>query len=292
MYRPVATIDKYLDQYHKISTSRSPGFTGVSAVRISCTRARSKRYRNVTTTLVPMDPGNFYYLLKTENVRPVVEVLDELSQQLEVNRQLLAQVSHRADQLRFPSLVSGGEKSRDRNSTDTDYGSVASDDSEPAHDAVRHVLNQKYHLDQIISLKFNDKTYDDNREIDLLSKEILALDALLRGKTERNRQLMAIIHDYESFIIETILPALRADVLATRHPLDDVLVEKKFAMVSSVYKQYLANIELLDGLVKLFHQLVAVLDKYDDSHYQLLNQFEVLQNLRDNLVGFAQIEQI
>lgn len=220
-----------------------------------------------------MELGNFYFLLKTENVQPLVNVLDELLVQLKANHELLAKVTAQADALTFPDLVATPQANRT---------TLAASDG---NGGLNYLLNQKYRLDEIVAR--NHKTYSDDPEVDRLEKEIEALAGIHQAKRRRNQQMVKIIHEYEEFIMETILPALRKDVLATGSEIDNRLVESKYAMVDAVYRRYVANVDCLSRLIDVGRQLMTVLDKYDDSHYQLLNQFEVLQNLRHNLVDIA-----
>ncbi|CAN3373804.1 hypothetical protein DIURU_004320 [Diutina rugosa] len=220
-----------------------------------------------------MESGNFYFLLKTENVQPLVSVLDELSHQLQANHELLAKVTAQADALTFPDLVAPPPPSSPKPEADS------------ANSGLNYLLNQKYKLDEIVAR--NTKTYSDDATVDRLHKEIEALAAIYEGKRKRNQQMVKIIHEYEELIMETILPALRKDVLATDSDIDHRLVESKFAMVDAVYRRYVANVECLSRLIDVGRRLMAVLETYDDTHYQLLNQFEVLQNLKHNLVEIA-----
>lgn len=204
--------------------------------------------------------GNFYFLLKTENIQPLVETIDEFSKQIEENQATINAITNHIDtRFKLPN---------------SDKTELPDDDSDP----LRYILNQKYQLDA--SDDENSTVYHKNPKIDRLIKDNIKLAKLKQQKLYKNNQLLVTIHEYESFIIEQVLPCLRKDLVGMDGP---DFVEYKYSIVSKIYARYNMNLHYLAKLIDLFHGMFEFLKQYDDVHYRLLHQFEVLADLKQNL---------
>lgn len=207
-----------------------------------------------------MSDPSFYFLLKTENVQPLIETVNEFSDQIKLNQVTINSISNQIDsEFKYPNTAG-----------DTTDGT----------DTIRYLILQKYKLDDIPA-ETKDHVFHENPRINQLIKDNFSLANLKKQSVFKNQQLLKIIFDYESLIIEQILPSLRNDLNSYKNP---NYVDLKFNAVNEIYTRYSMNIEYLTKLIELFSGLFQFLNQYDRSFDQLLDQFEVLTNLHNNLI--------
>lgn len=260
------------------------------------------------------NPSSYYFLLKTENLESLVVVIDQLSSRLAANQQRIDELTNIVDnEWRYPviglskqgELFSGEESSiiRSNEASDTSKDgdieqSNATEDSKeneaiyPAQpaDSLRYLLKQKYRLDEM-----EVEPQDGSPRVRQLKADIIRLATVQQSKKSKNRELFKILQEYESFIIETILPTLRREVvsltsLLTKDSNDlSILnrIDDKFSRLGEVYDKYRQNIVSLMVVVNTYHKLLEYL-KLDDEKYAVIHQqFASLEALR-NLVPTTQ----
>jgi hypothetical protein len=208
----------------------------------------------------PNSGGNFYFLLKTENIQPLVKTIDEFAKQIDQNQATINAITKHIDTKFLLPNDDETENPDDQN------------------DPLRYILNQKYHLKGPEDEK--SPVYHKNPKINQLIKDNIHLAKLKQQKLYKNNQLLQTIHDYESFIVEQILPCLREDLVGMDSP---DFVNYKYSIVREIYARYNMNLHYLSKLIDLFHGMFEFLKQYDDVHYRLLHQFEVLVELQRNL---------
>lgn len=206
------------------------------------------------------DPS-FYFLLKTENIQPLIDTVDEFSHQIELNQATINSISTQID---LENTSSNPEK-----------------DNSEEKDMIRYLLLQKYKIEDV-SIESSQHLYHKNPKINQLIHDNIRLAKLRREGAYKNQELLKIIYDYESLIIEQILPALRNDLSFYKNP---NYVDLKFTAVNEIYSRYNINIQYLTKIIKLFSGLFKFLNQYDSLFYQLLNQFEVLTQIHNRLLN-------
>lgn len=198
------------------------------------------------------DPSHF--LLKTENLEPVIEIINEFGCQIKLNQTVINTISNQIDnQLCEPNLQ------------------LNTDEADP----IRHIIQRKYNLQDASS----DVNLHPNSKINQLLYDNIQLTKLKRDSITRNKQLLQIIYDYESFILEHILPALRENIYQYQ---STNYVDMKLNAVEKIYTRYSKNVQQLSKLIQVFSGIFDLLSQYD-TFDKLLSQLEILSILLEPL---------
>lgn len=262
------------------------------------------------------NPSSYYFLLKTENLETLIVVIDQLSSQLAANQRRIDDLTRFVDsKWRYPKIElpkqselefsegedpidttngtknersndDANEDSKDgeseRNSTEVNEIKEQTFDAQPV-DALRYLLNQKYRLDEM-----EVEPQDGPPRIRQLKADILRLAKIQQSKRSKNRELFKILQEYESFIMEKILPSLRSEVVSLTSLLTkdsnnlSILdrMDDKFSKLGEVYEKYNQNIVSLMVVVNAYHKLLKYLDLNDESYAVLHQQFASIEALR------------
>lgn len=216
----------------------------------------------------------YYFLLKTENYQPLLELVDQLTAKIKENQSSIDRLVNQIDgNFAFPILPD--------NSDSTPNTGLEKHQSDP----LKSLLNQKYNLDEIRITDERQFDHIENVKIRSLLIDNEKLRTIKAQKISKNNQLFEIYKEYELFIIETILPALRKDIYqynaAQLQTIKDQEVEAKFEKVDSFWNRYSAYIGTMHNLVTLCHRLIAVLDvELNQNEIRLLQvKIEIINNL-------------
>ncbi|KAK6464374.1 hypothetical protein DFJ63DRAFT_333942 [Scheffersomyces coipomensis] len=279
-----------------------------------------------------------YFLLKTENIKPLIDLSQQLNNQIKQNETLLSRLNHLIDhQLKLPHLdeydegvkeigdvmnddeIKDGirmEKEERRSSPEE----VEEEDDDEEADKLRREQINKSQYDDVDSLRYLlikkydlPTNYDDSsninidkskRRIEQLINDNQYLSKLVQFKKDQNQNLFKIINDYETFIIEMILPNLRSDKLSIKHSNDkhndnandnndndndndtsiQAMINKKFSKIDVIYKRYNAIIIKFVTINNLLNNLINLLIQQDNKSHYIIYQLEILQNLKDELM--------
>ncbi|ABN67520.2 predicted protein [Scheffersomyces stipitis CBS 6054] len=194
--------------------------------------------------------SNYYFILKTENLQPLLEITYQLTEQIESNQTVIDKLCYIADnKIRYPETTINFEKfgltlAEDGESDSKSTESGGKDDSihEKDHeitklmasineedekerdqdedvtqgedDPIRYLLVQKYSLDKIELDSTPDLgVFASNARIAQLVEDNMKLTKIRQIKKYKNQELLKLIYDYERFIVEDILPSLRSELI-------------------------------------------------------------------------------
>ncbi|KAG2732530.1 hypothetical protein G9P44_004947 [Scheffersomyces stipitis] len=194
--------------------------------------------------------SNYYFILKTENLQPLLEITYQLTEQIESNQTVIDKLCYIADnKIRYPETTINFEKfgltiAEDGESDSKSTESGGKDDSihEKDHeitklmasineedekerdqdedvtqgedDPIRYLLVQKYSLDKIELDSTPDLgVFASNPRIAQLVEDNMKLAKIRQIKKYKNQELLKLIYDYERFIVEDILPSLRSELI-------------------------------------------------------------------------------
>ncbi|KSA00324.1 uncharacterized protein AC631_03938 [Debaryomyces fabryi] len=203
--------------------------------------------------------NSFSFLLNTENIEPLLELVNKLSRTVEQNAEILNRLTHTIDNdFRFPDLP-----------IDIENTPPIENETDP----LRQLLNQKYKLDDFsIKNEIIDKVTNPRIKELLLDNE--KLNRLQISKKKTNTELYGIVKDYEMFILETMLPSLRRDIEIYRQEISgDVKVKQiplKFAASEKLWSRYVTYIAYLDKLSKLCKSLMHMLEETQNNKEVLI----------------------
>lgn len=216
----------------------------------------------------------YYFLLKTENYQPLLELVDQLTVKLQENQNSIDRLVGQIDNnFAFPTLPDNDDSAPEAILTDAET------------DPLRSLLNQKYRLDEMELADEHQFDHIENTRIRGLLVDNEKLRIIKAQKVSKNAQLFDIYREYELFIVETILPALRKDIYehtaAQLQGIKDQEVPAKFSKVDLLWKRYLDYIGMMHNLVTLCHRLIAVLDvEVNDNEIRVLRvKVEIINNL-------------
>mmetsp|Transcript_9258 Transcript_9258/g.11184 ORF Transcript_9258/g.11184 Transcript_9258/m.11184 type:complete len:231 (-) Transcript_9258:839-1531(-) len=203
--------------------------------------------------------NSFSFLLNTENIEPLLELVNKLSKTVEQNAEILNRLTYTIDNdFQFPDLPLDIE-----NTSSTENGT----------DPLRQLLIQKYKLDDIsIENEIIDKVANPRIKELLLDNE--KLNRLQISKKKTNTELYDIVKNYELFILETMLPSLRRDIEIYRQEISGdvklMQIPLKFAASEKLWSRYITYIAYLEKLSNLCESLMKVLDETQNNKEALL----------------------
>ncbi|KAK6202955.1 uncharacterized protein RJT21DRAFT_112890 [Scheffersomyces amazonensis] len=246
-----------------------------------------------------------YFLLKTENIEPLVELTHQLNQQVQQNEKRLSQLNYVIDhKLKFPTVGKDDGKNSE-GIISKEEAQVENDSTGDSNvDTLRYLLVKKYHLPQDTENENGNENENENENVNgddksiniskldrirQLARDNEYLNELLRQKKQSNQELARVIQDYEKFIIDIILPKLRQEKLI-KSSSGDVSIKKmmdeKFSKIDIIYKRYNGIIMKLVSINNVLNDLISVLNHQDNHTHFISYQLEVLKSLKRDISQF------
>lgn len=168
---------------------------------------------------------NYYFLLKTENLNPLIDAINQISEEITHNQTIL-------DSLSSTIIKENTLSSSSSSSTTTTNGNNIIND--PLH----YLLEQKYNLP-----KRSNKLKNSQEYIEYLLNDINKLKKIQYQKKLRNKELYKILNKYQDEIINNLLPGLRQlinDILINKNNMIKSLEDKKnHVVINQIYNDYL-----------------------------------------------------
>lgn len=168
---------------------------------------------------------NYYFLLKTENLNPLIDAINQISEEITHNQTIL-------DSLSSTIIKENTLSSSSSSSTTTTNGNNIIND--PLH----YLLEQKYNLP-----KRSNKLKNSQEYIEYLLNDINKLKKIQYQKKLRNKELYKILNKYQDEIINNLLPGLRQlinDILINKNNMIKLLEDKKnHVVINQIYNDYL-----------------------------------------------------
>lgn len=167
---------------------------------------------------------NYYFLLKTENLNPLIDAINQISEEITHNQTILDSLSS--------TIIKENTLSSSSSSTTTTNGNNIIND--PLH----YLLEQKYNLP-----KRSNKLKNSQEYIEYLLNDINKLKKIQYQKKLRNKELYKILNKYQDEIINNLLPGLRQlinDILINKNNMIKLLEDKKnHVVINQIYNDYL-----------------------------------------------------
>ncbi|CAK9437453.1 uncharacterized protein LODBEIA_P18310 [Lodderomyces beijingensis] len=185
-------------------------------------------------------PTIHQFLLRTENLQPLVTAVSQLLSETSANQTRLDQICHGIDtNFRFPHQVSVTEPAPSPSPSSASASPQHTPHTQPpqSDDSLTYLIEQKYGYRRNAEMA----TSRDSA-MDSLSHQISFLKKLKDEKMAINRELYAITQEYETAVFTEILPELRRK-LQSEMSSDFVreLLELKFAKDADVYRAYVKS---------------------------------------------------
>lgn len=222
--------------------------------------------------------NSFGFLLNTENIDPLLESVNKLSQRVEQNAEILNRLTYAVDNdFKFPELPIDIENTKTANTNDKEQ-----------NDPLRLLLNQKYKLDKV-SIEDDLINRVENTRIKQLLLDNEKLRRLQVSKKKANTELYGIIQEYEAFIIETMQPRLKNDIEIYRASIENDLKTKdipsKFAATEKLWSRYITYINHLEKLSNLCDSFMKLFeDKLNSKEILTIEQKLIsINELKSNL---------
>ncbi|KAI5957095.1 hypothetical protein KGF54_000023 [Candida jiufengensis] len=217
------------------------------------------------------------FLLRTENLEPLISFTNQLSREIESNNEKLSSICHNLDSsfIDFPEDIANNN-------------SVPPNDGKTTDRLISYLLEQKYNIK---TPKNEDGPDEDGAD---LKSQIESMNQLLGSKIQKNKQLFEIIKDYENTIFAELLPALLSQndtthelqskgqtkeepnqtkdepkdleksslSLLSNSEFDDIeiILDKKLQYQNEVYKLYLDKIS---EMTEVHGKINGILDKFN-----------------------------
>ncbi|KAI5962596.1 uncharacterized protein KGF55_003672 [Candida pseudojiufengensis] len=227
---------------------------------------------------------NNQYLLRTENLEPLVSLTNQLSAEIKKNHEKLSEVCHESDFAfhQFP---------KDLFYHRTIQVEGANVKKEVADPLISQLLDQKYNLNGSSESEEHSNIEEEVEEEedlakneDILLNQIKSIDCLLNAKTKKNKELYNILKDYETAIFTELMPALlnhfkqeskddhkselgiEGTEITTNHSGSfssfdndlEAIFENKVKYQTDVYKSYLKRIE---NSSEVYEKLKRIIDQ-------------------------------
>ncbi|CUM64577.1 uncharacterized protein PRCAT00002184001 [Priceomyces carsonii] len=226
------------------------------------------------------DNNPFDFLLKTESYEPLIDLVDQLSKKIRENEALISKLTYHIDiNLELPNVPVT------KNDDESDPINI----HEITCDNLEHILNQKYSLGDI-KLPRNCEVQESNPRIKKLIEDNLKLRVLKKQKDLKNRQLLKVINEYDQFITEDILPALRRDVtnyhIEVNKEFKESQLNRKYKTVGLLWQRYVKYFQYLCELTETCKNLVEVLGFETNEHE--ISMLQQKLNIVDQLRSFIE----
>ena len=159
---------------------------------------------------------NYYFLLKTENLNPLIDAINQISEEITHNQTIIDSLS----------------------STIIKENTISSATTSTINDPLHYLLEQKYNLP-----KRSNKLNNSQEYIEYLLNDINKLKIIQNQKKLRNKELYKILNKYQDEIINKLLPGLRQlinDILINKNNMIKLLEDKKnHVVINQIYNDYL-----------------------------------------------------
>lgn len=176
---------------------------------------------------------NYYFLLKTENLNPLIDAINQITDEITNNQIIIDSLS--------TTIIN-------ENSIITKTTTTINEDSR-INDPLHYLLEQKYNLlKSKLELELNGennlKEYKEN-----LLNDIKQLKLIQLQKKIKNKELFKILNKYNDEIINLLLPGLRqliGNLLNNKYLMIKLLQDKKNDIVlNQIYNDYLKYVEFI-----------------------------------------------
>ncbi|EER35868.1 predicted protein [Candida tropicalis MYA-3404] len=168
---------------------------------------------------------NYYFLLKTENLNPLIDAINQISEEITHNQTILDSLSS--------TIIKENTLSSSSSSTTT-----TTNGNNIINDPLHYLLEQKYNLP-----KRSNKLKNSQEYIEYLLNDINKLKKIQYQKKLRNKELYKILNKYQDEIINNLLPGLRQlinDILINKNNMIKSLEDKKnHVVINQIYNDYL-----------------------------------------------------
>ncbi|RLV89238.1 hypothetical protein JA1_005261 [Spathaspora sp. JA1] len=238
--------------------------------------------------------SNYYFLLKTENIQPLLETVQQLQNEITKNHKIINQLTSIIDYKlnSYPELTIEQDVLKLAEGCASEVATTSSQPRElysmneqeeeeeqeektetSSDDPLRYLLTQKYNLPP---------ESPNNTKVQQLLADISYLTKLKQGKKSVNFQSMEIIQSYESFIMIGLLPQLRTQLESYNHRINSIktMINMKYVYINQIYEKYLNNVEELCKVVDLNHALIDFIKEEDKVNLKLSQQLASLQHLQ------------
>ncbi|CAX40162.1 conserved hypothetical protein [Candida dubliniensis CD36] len=240
-------------------------------------------------TTIPLTNYNYYFLLKTENIEPLIDIVNRINQEINDNQKLIHSLCLQIDNHgKFPKTISNLNTNT---KTNTNPSLVSSID-----DPLRYLLEYKYNITSNPTPNNNNNggggAEDDYKQS--LINDINQLRQLQQNKHLKNQQLLSIIDDYEQEIIIEILPGLRKLIKHDYYNDNDdnniqgrqgcqkdiLLVKKQFFLINKlIYEKYQLYIKRIYKLIKFIKIMINYIIKMKKQILKL-KKLEIINEIK------------
>ncbi|RCK59589.1 hypothetical protein Cantr_07593 [Candida viswanathii] len=186
----------------------------------------------------PYPLTNYYFLLKTENLNPLIDAINQITQEITHNQTIIDSLS----------------------TTITKETGKSTEDDVAVSDPLHYLLEQKYNLPKPAVPSDSRESYAQN-----LRDDITHLRRIQRQKKNRNRELVKILEKYQDEISNVLLPGLRVligELLSSKNEMVRVVEDMKNDVVlNEVYDDYLKYVRFVWGVFEKLKVLVELISE-------------------------------
>lgn len=244
------------------------------------------------TTGIPLTNFNYYFLLKTENIEPLIDIVNRINKEINDNQNLIHSLCLQIDNHgKFPDTIAS---STNTNASDNSSTSI--------DDPLRYLLEEKYNITRSPNPSLTNTTTNLEDYKQSLINDITQLRQLQQSKNLKNRQFLSIIEDYEQELNKFILPNLRNLIInnldSNKHQKskksktskDILLIRKQFFMIEKLiyekYEKYIIRLWKLIKFIKLLNKFMIKLKQQQLKQKQL----EMIQEVKELKLQLQEIK--
>lgn len=225
------------------------------------------------------------FLLNTENYEPLFNIVKQITEGIRENEKILARIAHVVDEnVRYPLLPSVEIKDSKESAESSRSGEGSQEERD---DSLRNILNQKFCANRVAEVhQFDDV---ENSELRQLLCDNYKLLQIKKAKGEKSRQLLGIVHEYESLFLHEVIPTLARDSsernLENLRNIQREEVYQKLKAQENLWSAYGNYVSFVDKGVRLVENLMRVLESSLDSEEtkRLATQLMILENFKSQL---------
>lgn len=215
-----------------------------------------------------------------EKIEPLTKQIEELTRVLEENRRMVSRItSHVDSSFQLPKL--------------DDTPQTANHQEHP--DYLTEYLKSKYHIHEIeVPQSLIDSlNTTDNTVIDL-AKDVYRLNKIRNARKNANIELYEIIKEYESFIVETLLPQLRQDI--QKYHIQQGTQEMKsnhtprvLSDINKVWENYYQYVNELDKVCFASEKLMIAFQSVEETQIsnRIYQKLVIIREIRDYLTNLT-----
>ena len=192
---------------------------------------------------------NYYFLLKTENLNPLIDAINQISEEITHNQTILDSLSS--------TIIKENTLSSSSSSTTT-----TTNGNNIINDPLHYLLEQKYNLP-----KRSNKLKNSQEYIEYLLNDINKLKKIQYQKKLRNKELYKILNKYQDEIINNLLPGLRQlinDILINKNNMIKLLEDKKnHVVINQIYNDYLNYVRFVWNVFDKLKTLCELMNQWN-----------------------------